>query len=276
MEDKTPKKKSKLTDYFTSSNSLEETLSRMTSVDDIPFSVFITSKDLRRIMAQSGYKLPTSSNSIKNIVMKHGETVKLSLINQLQKLKNEGVKVSMTLDEWTSIGNRRFMNVNVHSPMLIKKFVNLSLVRVIGNMPARICLQLLEKRLLTFELSLKDDVVCTTTDGASVMIAFGRYAALFHQQCLAHGIKLAILDVLYKKKENCQSQLNEIAVDGNLTSDEDEDDNDGFHVPVTTNQNNEFIFTELIEKVRKIAKLFRKSPNKKRFTAEICERENDW
>ena len=159
----------------------------MTSVDGLPFSFFITSNDQRRVMAQSGYKLPTSSNSIKNMVMKHGETVKLSIINKLQKLKNDGVKVSVTLDEWTSTSNRRFMNVNVHSPMMKNNFVNLGLVRIIGSMPARICLQLLEKRLLAFELSLKDDVICTTTDGASVMVAFGRDASIFHQQCLAHG-----------------------------------------------------------------------------------------
>lgn len=74
-ENETPKKRNKLTDYFTSSNSLPETLSRMTSVDGLPFSFFITSNDQRRVMSQSGYKLPKSSNSIKNIVMKNGETV---------------------------------------------------------------------------------------------------------------------------------------------------------------------------------------------------------
>ncbi|KAH9631749.1 hypothetical protein HF086_014750, partial [Spodoptera exigua] len=114
-------------------------------------------------MAQSGYKLPTSLNSIKNMVMKHGETVKLSIINKLQKLKNDGVKVSNLL-------------------------------------------AVLEERLLAFELSLKDDVICTTTDGASVIVAFGRDASIFHQQCLAYGIQLAILDVLYKNKDNCQTR----------------------------------------------------------------------
>ena len=62
--------------------------------------------------------------------MKHGETVILYLINQHKKLKNEGVKVSVTLDEWTSIGNRRFINVNVHSPILMNNFINLGLDRV--------------------------------------------------------------------------------------------------------------------------------------------------
>lgn len=262
------KKRSKLTDYFTSPNSLPETLSCMTSVDGLPFSFFTTSTDQRRVMAQSGYKLPTSSNSIKNIVMKHGETVKLSIINKLQKLKNDGIKVSVTLDEWTSTRNRRYMNVNVHSPMMNNNFVNLGLVRIIGSMPARTCLQLLERRLLAFKLSLKDDVICTTTDGASVMVAFGRDASIFHQQCLAHGIQLAILDVLYKNKENCQTRVIETEVDENndtfVSDDDDEDDNDGFHVIeiVRTNPNNQFIFKELIEKVRKIVKVFRKSPTK--------------
>lgn len=102
VEDETPNKKVKLTDYFSNSNSLPETISRMTAVDGLPFSFFITSKDQRRIMAQSGYKLPTSSNSIKNMVIKHCDTVKLSLIHNLKKLTSKGLKVSITLDEWTS------------------------------------------------------------------------------------------------------------------------------------------------------------------------------
>ena len=132
------------------------------------------------------------------MVIKHSETVKTSLINKLRKLKEERVKLSLTLDEWTSLGNHCFMNVNIHSPMLTNEFVNLGLVRGIGSMPARTCLQLLENRLSAFELSLKDDIVCLTTDGASVMTVLGREGALYHQQCLAHGVQLAILDVLYK------------------------------------------------------------------------------
>ena len=84
--------------------------------------------------------------------------------------------------------------------MLINEFVNLGLIRGIGSMPARKCLQLLENRLSAFELSLKDDIVCLTTDGASVMTVLGGEAALYHQQCPADGVQLAILDVLYKKK----------------------------------------------------------------------------
>ena len=86
-------------------------------------------------------------------------TVKLSLT-----LDQWTVKLSLTLDQWTSLANRRFMNVNMHSPMLINEFVNLGLVRGIGSMPARTSLQLLENRLSAFELSLKDDIVCLNFD----------------------------------------------------------------------------------------------------------------
>ncbi|KAL0811976.1 hypothetical protein ABMA28_009374 [Loxostege sticticalis] len=78
------------------------------------------------------------------------------------------------------------------------------------------------------------------------MVPFGRDASIFHQQCLAHGIQIAILDVLYKNKENCQSRVIETEVDENndtfASDDDDEDDND--------------------EKVCKIVKVFRKSPTK--------------
>lgn len=71
---------------------------------------------------------------------------------------------------------------------------------------------------------------------------------------------------MYKNKENCQTRVNETEVVENndtfASDDDDEDDNDGFHVTVRSNPNNEFIFKELIEKVRKIVKVFRKSPTK--------------
>jgi len=59
--------------------------------------------------------------------------------------------------------------------------------------------QLVEAKLKENSLSLDKDIVCVTTDGASVMTKVGKSIAPFHQLCFAHGFQLGILDVMYKK-----------------------------------------------------------------------------
>lgn len=54
------------------------------------------------------------------------------------------------------------------------------------------------KKLKDFRLDLSD-IVGTTTDGAAVMVKFGSLLDSHHQQCLNHGIHLAIMDVLFKR-----------------------------------------------------------------------------
>ncbi|CAB3224184.1 unnamed protein product [Arctia plantaginis] len=39
-----------------------------------------------------------------------------------------------------------------------------------------------------------------TTDGASVMVKVGKLVSCYQQLCFAHGIQLAVVDILYKKR----------------------------------------------------------------------------
>ena len=57
---------------------------------------------------------------------------------------------------------------------------------------------MVEIRLRDFELSFSEIIGCTT-DGAAVMVKFGKLIPSYHQLCYNHGIHLSILDVLYKK-----------------------------------------------------------------------------
>lgn len=67
---------------------------------------------------------------------------------------------------WTSVRNRRYMNVNVHSDLDVH---NLGLFRVSGSCPAEKIIKILVEELAVFNLSLDKDIVSITTDGASVM-----------------------------------------------------------------------------------------------------------
>jgi hypothetical protein len=95
-------------------NSMSVTVSRMTSCDGMPFHVFASSPDLRRLMASSGYELPRSPNAIRELVMGHASEIRKQVMDELKKLKSQNKRFSLTFDEWTSNQNRRYTVINVH------------------------------------------------------------------------------------------------------------------------------------------------------------------
>lgn len=186
----------------------------------------------------------------------------------------------MTFDEWTSVKNRRYLNLNLHATDKI--FWNLGLCHVNGTMPTEKCVDIVDSKLKIYNISLDYDIVAITKDGASVMKKVGKIINADQQLCLAHGIQLAILEVLYNRqvKQRCQryvdendeiekeseregemSNLKDIEENNDSENDEDlglqihnEEINDEIHL-------NEII-EPLIEKNRKVVKIFRRSPTK--------------
>lgn len=76
-------------------------------------------------------------------------------------------------------------------------------------------------------LNLKQDIVSIATDGASVMTKVGRCIEAEQQLCYAHGVQLAVLDVLYKKPQVAQAQLQALVdVVDDQESDDDNDDSE--------------------------------------------------
>ncbi|CAG5049039.1 unnamed protein product [Parnassius apollo] len=140
------------------------------------------------------------------------------------------------------------MNINIHIGVEFtdgSHYKNLGLVRMDGSMPSETCIRLLKEKLSEFELSLDRDIVAIVTDGASVMLKVGRNLRAYHQVCLAHGIQLAVLDVLYKQggAENVRSPDTAVTAGGSESDSEFENDADsaedetgGFEViPVVSN-----------------------------------------
>jgi hypothetical protein len=198
---------------------------------------------------------------------------------------NSGKRFSSTFDEWSSVCNRRYMVINVHDE---SEYWSLGLIRVHGSMPAEKCVELVNQRLQEFGPSLENHTVAICTDGASVMRKAGRLISAEHQLCLAHGIHLAVLDVLYKKRNvgrviSAAESDAEDEMEGSQESDSRDTDSyvDSSHVEmeeaedVEAEDQFEIIedsyddiselsteYRETVEKVRKIVKLFRKSPTK--------------
>lgn len=281
----------KITTFFrnTEVDTLDQVLARMASLDGIRFQLFCTSEDIRKGLAARGFKdIPKSPNTIRKRVLRYAEKIRNETIEQFHKLKSEGNKFSVTSDEWTSIRNRRFINVNLHSK---DETWNLGLGRAFGKLPAeKVCInhtgslltavfdyclshflqivKLIDERLHRFHLETKAHIVNLTTDGPKVMKKVGRLFDAEHQLCIVHGLQLAVVEVLYKKQPeedseaDCEEAVIDIAEDDDEYGDESEsliiDDNNTEPNELT----NDFSILELIQKIRIVVKLFRRSPTK--------------
>ncbi|GBP21784.1 hypothetical protein EVAR_10963_1 [Eumeta japonica] len=139
-------------------------------------------------------------------------------------------------------------------------------------MPATVCVETLRKKLKKFEIDLDEDIVAITTDGASVMVKTGSLVPVFQQLCYAHSLQLGILDVLYKKNESIrQEPIDDDILDNSEAESNDNDgrpnisENSGFTVEVVSfATEGELIpdFKDIINKVRKIVRMFKCSPTK--------------
>uniref|UniRef100_A0A2A4J3N7 BED-type domain-containing protein n=2 Tax=Heliothis virescens TaxID=7102 RepID=A0A2A4J3N7_HELVI len=288
-----PKKKTKVTDYYESDTnpSMQLMIARMTSMNGYSFRTFIECEDLRTLFLKSGHKLPLCADTIRNIVVKEADKIKRLLKAEIQNLLKEHHKFSISFDEWTSIRNRRYLSLNLHSHNFSggNKFKNLGLIRIYGSLPAKKCVEEIKRKLDEFGVSLEKDIVAETTDGCSMMTKFGKFLSSYHQKCIAHALQLAIADVFYKKSEaliaNAAEELEEDDDDDlplsvlvrqahqsnthNSASDNDsDDDEDGAefssNAVTTTSEVSEqqFVYHDLIAKVKKVVKIFRKSPTK--------------
>lgn len=111
-----------------------------------------------------------------------------------------GERFNISHDEWSSLRRRRYLNIIVHHKQT--NIWNLGLIRVNGSMDAQTIVQKIEERLRLHGISIDSHVICQMTDGCKTMLKVGKISTPDQQLCLAHGIQLAVLDVLYGKKEN--------------------------------------------------------------------------
>jgi len=235
----------------------------MIAKDGFTFNTFCKSVDLRNLFLKSGFRLPTSPNTIRSIVITFSDSIKAEMINKFRKLQEQNQKFSLTFDEWTSRKNRRYLNINVHYK---EKHFNLGLVRIHGSCTAEHCVNIVEERLKSFNLNIKDDIIGITTDGASMMVKVGKLMPCYQQLCYAHGVQLAVIDVLYKKnlqQESSEETQIQFYMSDDEDDDVDEDEEDGLSVTLSLSPVEVVLnYRDLIAKVRKTVKIFKKSPTK--------------
>ena len=141
-----------------------------------------------------------------------------------------------------------------------------------GSLRTERAIELVQERFNEYALSLNDDIVSTITDGASIMMKFGRETEPLHISCLAHAIHLSVCDALYTEKPK---QIGDECRDGDDTGNATvSDESDGEENPEEKSDEHESDeeqqncfdiipeIKEIIKKVKKIVKIFRKSPVK--------------
>ena len=103
-------------------------------------------------------------------------------------------------------------------------------------------------------ISCEKETITITTDGAGLMVKYGKEIHPFHLTCFTHGIHLCICDVLYSKNLVQANVGGEVEGDGDTYHDtEDEEKHEG-SADIAPK------FKVIIEKVRTIVKIFRLSP----------------
>ena len=176
------------------------------------------------------------------------------------RMLKDGFRFSVTLDEYTRLGNRKLCNINLHIPD--GDFLRIGMVRVRGSATAEVVKDVLTKKLSEYGVEIEKDVIAHTTDGASVCKKMGKLLKIVHQLCLAHGMHLAVCDVLYKaKKKSNENAETEGETEGEDEDDEeDEDESSADWLAETIGHEPELIVcANVIEKVRKIVRKFRRS-----------------
>ncbi|KAG5672798.1 hypothetical protein PVAND_002891 [Polypedilum vanderplanki] len=80
---------------------------------------------------------------------------------------HDGRKLSISVDEFTSIRGRRYFGLNIHDSFNNATY-NTGLVRILGSCPAEDMLIIIKNHLNDFGISLDKDIVGSTQDGAAI------------------------------------------------------------------------------------------------------------
>lgn len=282
-----------LSSFFTKQKeTCEEIIAKLVTLDGISINSITKSEFIRNSLRDKGYTLPKNPSHVMDLVHKQYNKIKELLCSDIVSQLHSGSRFSLSLDEYTSLNNRRYLNINLHKNN--GTFWNLGMVRISGPLPAETAIEKVKDRLEEFAVSLEKHVVACVTDGAAVMVKFGRLIECDHQLCYAHGIHLAVCDVLYKKSATpivatFSEELHPEDENVDFAGEDEEDlntvvdldtecfDNNPVEIDIPLNSHehaNKINVSSIIDKIRKIARFFRKSPSKNNVLQGYVQQEH--
>jgi hypothetical protein len=168
------------------------------AIDGVSIRAITNSKYIRESISRDGFKLPRNESDVMRLIHDDFADKKAKMVEEIGNKKANGTKFSITYDEYTSLARKRYIGVNIHDSTDHKTYKT-GIIRVIGSCPAEIMLANLSSHLQSFGLSLENDIVASTQDGAAVNKKTLSMTELIQQFCLNHAIHLGVVDTLYKK-----------------------------------------------------------------------------
>ena len=258
-------------DFFSSQNrdSIELVLSRMVAKDLVPMNTIVTSQDIQRMLKSDGYSPPKSLVLVRKLIASYSHKIRDEVRRKLQRFRQDGVRLSLSFDEYTSLQNARFVCLNIHAGPGIH--VGLGMIRLKDSATAENLKEAIKKKLNEFDLSLDKDIFAAVTDGASVMKKCVKDMGLVHQECFSHSLHLAITDAIYKGEALTPSRnIDDDSLEDSDAEEEEEDDK--FE---EEDEEEEFNgdYGAIIRKVRRISKFFRMSGKRNDKLQEFVKNE---
>ena len=116
----------------------------MIAKDGLPFNILITSKDIRAGLTAKRFDVPFSGVTIREKVKDYASKIERQIKDDLIERRQQGERFSLTVDEWTGENNKRYANVNVHTPD--GTVHHLGLIRIKGSMTAEVCKEMVTQR----------------------------------------------------------------------------------------------------------------------------------
>lgn len=104
---------------------IEEIVAKLIAKDGFTISGIARSEFIRQSIKKRSMTLPQQPSDVMNLVFKYYNTVKEQVVKSIQAMKLKNKKFTLSIDEWTSFKNRRYLNVHLYHD--ITKSINLGL-----------------------------------------------------------------------------------------------------------------------------------------------------
>lgn len=115
VQDEVQKRQRKMPEFIVKPTFGEE-IARLVAVDNLSFNQIVKSSFIRQslILKYPGQIVPKDNKGVSAALMKFYDYKETDLKGIIKDMLNQEKKFSATLDEWTSVGNSRFLNINIH------------------------------------------------------------------------------------------------------------------------------------------------------------------
>ena len=114
--------------FFIRKDTREELVTKLATVDGFSINAITKSEFIRQSFSEKGFVLPKNSSDVMDLVHTQYFKVKDHIDSEIRSRVSTGSRFSLSLDEYTSLNNRRYLNIIVYK--VGGSFWNLGMVKI--------------------------------------------------------------------------------------------------------------------------------------------------